>query len=67
MTVHVLVRVCGTRWPKAQPTPARPDPQLVKDHKSNARGFRVCCKMLQVMGPPQQLGGVARCGSGFQV
>ena len=25
MTVHVLVRVCGTRWPKAQPTPARPD------------------------------------------
>ena len=26
MTVHVLVRVCGTRWPKAQPTPARPDP-----------------------------------------
>ena len=26
MTVHVLVRVCGMRWPKAQPTPARPDP-----------------------------------------
>ena len=25
MKVHVLVRVCGTRWPKAQPTPARPD------------------------------------------
>ena len=36
MTVHVLVRVCGTRWPKAQPTPARPD-LMVRRHTTSPK------------------------------
>ena len=45
-TVHVLVRVCGTRWPNAQPTPARPehDAQLLAElGPCPPIGEPVCC------------------------
>ena len=42
-------------------------PQLVKDHKSYAGGFRVRRKRSPTSHGPPSLRGVARCGSGFQV